>query len=162
MSVKAHGGHIYAKNVWMSPCGPEGHKSVNARYNAEEARALVTAISKLLDLGYPEIDVAHYLNGSKVRKSDGFKQVTVNSSADPLPEMTLAGPGLWMDLIGFKDTEGQETWEVRTLDVFADHIRVQAVGGSSFIFGHVGRAVHQHTMLFLVDGSALVRIYPRP
>lgn len=155
MSVKKHGGHVYAKELWV------GDESVNARYTLEEARALVVAIEKLLDLGYPEIDVAHYRNGGKVRKADGFKQVTVNSSVNPIPEMTLAGPGLWLDLIGFKDTEGDETWEVRTLDIFPDHIVVQTTSETSLVLGYLSKAVHQGTLLFLVDGAALVRIYPR-
>jgi hypothetical protein len=151
VSVRKHGGHAYAKELWI------GDKSVNARYTPEEARKLVGAITKLLDLGYPEIDVAHY--SSKVRKSDGAKQVTVNSSVDPLPFMTLAGPGLLIDLMYIEGHEYYETWDVMTLEIFPDHIVVDSGAGRVHV-GTRGHAMHENTMVFFTTGGGLIRVYP--
>jgi len=79
MSVTKHGGYAHAIKVWRGP------KSVNIRLSAEEAIKLADAIVKLAKLGHAHLDLAAHTNEERLRKADGWTQVTVNSSAPPNP-----------------------------------------------------------------------------
>lgn len=153
MSIKKHGGYAYATDIWVGP------KSVNARYTAAEAAKLVEAVNKLLDLGYPEIDIAHYITAQKTRLSDGAKQVTVNSSSDPQPYMVFKGPGLHIDLVGVKGYQYLVTYEVGMLEMFLNHIRVELLGLGHREFQFADRREHDGTLVFLASDGALIRLY---